>query len=127
MNLPRLEKLDQFPPFLCYAHARIRSHRGITLRLSLSQLATAAGMSESEFLRIAYKTSWATVSNQDTERFCLACSIDIFGGMTKEREFFKRQMERTRPYDYLRDDGRLLRFNRIAIQWIAARQVRAQV
>lgn len=123
MNLPRLEKLNQFPPFLCYAHARVRSQRGVTRRLSLSELSSAAEMSESEFLRIACKPSWATVSNEDTERFSLACGVDIFGNLTQERRFFKRQMEREKPFDYLRDDGRLVRFNRIAIRWIAARQV----
>ncbi len=123
MNLPRLEKLNEFPPFLCHALAREKHRRGPARRLPLTELATLAGMSKSEFVRIAVKTSWAGVSNEDTERFTRACGLDIYGRMTKERRFFNQQMQRQKPFAYLLDDGRLRRLNSLCVRWLAAKSL----
>lgn len=121
MHLPRLEKLNEFPPFLCHALARVKFKRGPACRLPLTELAQRAGMAQSQFVRIACKTSWAGISNEDMERFCFACAVKPWGGMAKERRFFNRQMKREKPFEYLWSDGRMRRFNIICIQWLAAR------
>ena len=88
-----LSQLNQWPPFLCHALARV-NRKGRTQRIPFAALAADARMSKQKFFGIASRLSWNSVEAEDIERFCQACRTPIWSRMNRHKEFFDRQMQR---------------------------------
>lgn len=82
-----LDHLDNLPPFLCVALARV-GYRRKTLR----EIATESGLSYRKVERIGRRLSWSSVKVGDAHAFAKACGVDLIC-QAKAREYLARQRD----------------------------------
>lgn len=117
------EKLDNFPPFLCWLLARrrrpampesvvrqrfARRQRGEDLskipgsiRLNRDEVARVSGLNYRQVSRIATKVSWDDVTVKDMLAFMNGCGLEL-NHLDFQRKFLKSILKNRRGFSYLR-------------------------
>lgn len=92
-----LTHFDTLPPFVCVALAR-KNRR----RMTLPEIAKAAGLSLRKVERIAPRLTWKTVRILDADRFASACGVDLIN-QAAARSYLARQRQVRQVFSHLTD------------------------
>jgi len=90
-----LDHLDQMPPFLCVAMARVG-----TRRKTLREIAIESGLTYRKVERIARRLTWASVRTTDAGAFAKACGVDLIR-QSEAREYLARQRGQKHIFPHL--------------------------
>ena len=93
-----VEFLDAMPPCIVRLVARKPGHHG--QRMSLHEIAKAAGLSYGTVLRLSLKKSWANVPPERIDRFARACGVDILRP-SRARKYLRRVLSHPNGYKLL--------------------------
>lgn len=85
-----LEKLDQWPPYLCRIVARDLRTKRNQRQLSLLELKERSGLSLCMVQKLSYRRTWSGVSTDTVSQFMTACRVDPFHAR-RHREWLKRR------------------------------------
>lgn len=97
-----LEKMDEFPPYICMLFARDKSRK----RIGVDRIASVTGFSQAKVRRIGKRRSWKNVTVGDAVLFRDACG---FSRPQERRQsaYFKRtawMLRRDSGLQHLRKD-----------------------
>ena len=90
-----IEELNEFPPILCRILAR-RNRRAMTV----SDIATMAGMSIGKAGACLMRKTWAEISVRDASALMWACGVTR-GTRFRMREYLKRNANRAHPFRHM--------------------------
>lgn len=81
-----LDRIENFPPFVCRLLAR--KHRG-RVGMSHEDIAKASGLARSTVISISFRRTWVGIPIETVDRFSAACGVDFF--CTKDQRKFLRK------------------------------------
>ncbi len=96
---PILSTLNQFPPFIAMALAKVRTETGGWRGLTVGEMVGGTGMSKNTVMRTLARPNWNGVTVENASDFLMVCEVDPFSKQTLRR--LQRTVTRKKPLAHL--------------------------